>query len=164
MWHILAFWTNLALLQLLPFFHPVHLSMVEITQDKQSRQIEMSVTLFMDDFGKAIKYPQYEKQIQQGKMSAETLMQRYLQEKIQLRINGKPTTFNIRSTENNLNAVTCYLNLKPAIQDIRQLYIEDKVLLELFDDQRNMVQIQLNGQPAGAVQLDKKKTAVSLDF
>lgn len=163
MWH-LTYWTHLLLLHFLPFAHPVHLSMLEITQDKQSRQVEMAVTLFMDDFGQAIKYSQYEKQISQGKIQVETLMQRYLQEKIQLRLNETTTTFRIRRTENNLNAVTCYLDLKPATQELKHLYIDSKVLLELFDDQRNMVQVELNGRAAGAVQLDKKKTSVSLTF
>ena len=122
----------------LPEVHPVHLSVMEIYRDEKTRQIGMSVTLFMDDFGEAIHYQTYEKQIQQGKIKA---------------------GFRIQRVENTMGAITCYLRLEPERADVRTIAIDNQIFLELFDDQRNMVQIQIPGKKSGMLSLDKKKTS-----
>ncbi len=152
------------LLHAIPDIHPVHLTVTELYTEKKSGNVDLSTTLFMDDFAKAIHYSNYEKQIQEGKVKPEALMERYLQAKLRLRINNKEVSFTVRRTENNMDAVTCYLTLKPNIKEVHQLYIENKLLIELFDDQRNMVQVQLEDKPAGVVQFDKKKTTTTLNL
>lgn len=139
--------------------HPVHLSVMEIYRDEKTRQIGMSVTLFMDDFGEAIHYQSYEKQIQQGKIKAETLMERYLQQKLTVKMDGERAGFRIQRVENAMGAITCYLRLEPERADVRTIAIDNQIFLELFDDQRNMVQIQIPGKKSGMLSLDKKKTS-----
>ena len=148
---------------LLPL-HPIHLSVTEIYENEKSGRIELSTTLFMDDFARAIRYESYEKQIQQGKIRPEDLMLRYLKEKLRMQVNGQPATFRLLRTENNMDAVTCYLGVEPGVKSVQKLYIENRIFLELFDDQRNMVQIELGGNPAGAVQFDHKKTVAAIDL
>lgn len=142
-----------------PEIHPVHLSVMEIYRDEKTRQIGMSVTLFMDDFGEAIHYQSYEKQIQQGKIKAEALMERYLQQKLTVKMDGERAEFRIMRTENSMGAITCYLRLQPERADVRTIAIDNQIFLELFDDQRNMVQIQIPGKKSGMLSLDKKKTS-----
>ncbi|MBK6949103.1 MAG: hypothetical protein IPH16_14525 [Haliscomenobacter sp.] len=142
-----------------PEVHPVHLSVMEIYRDEKTRQIGMSVTLFMDDFGDAIHYQTYEKQIQQGKIKPESLMERYLQQKLTIKMDGERVAFRIQRTENSMGAITCYLRLEPERADVRTIAVENQIFLELFDDQRNMVQIQIPGKKSGMLSLDRKKTS-----
>lgn len=144
--------------------HPIHLSVTEFFQEKGSTNLGMSITLFMDDLGEAINYKAYEKQIRQGKMKPEALMERYLKEKLTVHINGQQVGFSLDRTETNMDAVTCYLRLQPQIRDVQHIRIENRVMLELFDDQRNMIQIQLPGKKSGMISLDKKKISGATDL
>ena len=144
--------------------HPIHLSMTEFFQGKEGQPVEMSVTLFMDDFASAIQYKNYEKQIQQGKLKPETLMERYLKEKLTVQVNNKAVDFMLERTETNMDAITCYFRFKPQVSDVRHIRIESKIFLELFDDQRNMVQIQIPGKKNGMISLDRKTTSGSADL
>ncbi|MEY4133717.1 MAG: DUF6702 family protein [Saprospiraceae bacterium] len=137
--------------------HPIHLSMTEFFQEKENTSVGMSVTLFMDDFAKAINYQAYVQQIQQGKLKPETLMERYLKKKLSVQVNGKTVDFYLDRTETNMDAVTCYFRLKPQVSSVNSIQIESLIFLELFDDQRNMVQIQLPGKKTGMIALDGKK-------
>jgi hypothetical protein len=158
--HIPVFLLFCALLPL----HPIHLSVTEIYENKKSGRMELSATLFMDDFARAIHYENYEKQIRQGKVKPEDLMLRYLREKLRIQVNGQPAAFRLLRTENNMDAVTCYLGVEPAVKSVQRLYIENRIFLELFDDQRNMVQIDLGENRSGAVQFDHKKTSAAIDL
>jgi hypothetical protein len=148
---------------LLPL-HPIHLSVTEVYENEKSGRIEISTTLFMDDFARAIHYESYEKQIQQGKIRPEDLMLRYIKEKLRIQVNGQPASFRLLRTENNMDAVTCYLGIEPGVKSVQKLYIENRIFLELFDDQRNLVQIALGENQSGAVQFDHKKTAAAIDL
>ena len=136
--------------------HPIHLSMTEFFQGKEGQPVEMSVTLFMDDFAAAIQYKNHEKQIQQGKLKPETLMERYLKEKLTVQVNNKAVDFTLERTETNMDAITCYFRFKPQVSEVRHIRIESRIFLELFDDQRNMVQIQIPGKKNGMLSLDRK--------
>lgn len=144
--------------------HPIHLSMTEFFQGKEGQPMEMSVTLFMDDFATAINYKAHEKQVQQGKLKPETLMERYLKEKLSVQINDKAVDFALERTESNMNAVTCYFRFRPQVSEVHHIRIESKIFLELFDDQRNMVQIQIPGKKNGMIALDRKTTSGSAEL
>jgi len=144
--------------------HPIHLSVTEFFQEKGDESVGMSVTLFMDDFAEAINYRAHEKQVQQGKLKPETLMERYLKEKLSIQVNGKAIEFYLERTETNMDAVTCYFRLKPQVSEVNSIKIESHIFLELFDDQRNMVQIQLPGKKTGMIALDRKKVSGSADL
>jgi len=160
----LLFNSILAIYSTFFFAHPIHLSMTEFFQEKEGQTMGMSVTLFMDDFAAAIHYPKYEKQIQQGKLKPETLMERYLKEKLSVQINQKPVEFSLHRTESNMNAITCYFRFKPQVSEVNSIRIESRIFLELFDDQRNMVQIQLPGKKNGMIALDRKTISGTADL
>lgn len=151
-----ALWLNMP--------HPIHLSVAEIYQNKDTRKLELSITLFMDDFSKAVNYASYEKQIRQGKIKPEDLMIRYLREKLELKLNGQAVAFELLRTESAMDAVTCYLQLKPQVAEVHKIEVRNQVFLELFDDQRNMVQVRLPGEKGGAMLLNKEKPSASAAF
>ena len=55
-----------------------------------------------------------------------------------------------------MDAITCYFRFKPQVSEVRHIRIESRIFLELFDDQRNMVQIQIPGKKNGMISLDRK--------
>ncbi|AEE50316.1 DUF6702 family protein [Haliscomenobacter hydrossis] len=138
--------------------HPIHLTVMEIYRAENSKNLECSVTLFSDDFARAIQYETYAPQIQGGKLKVEDLMLKYLRSKLQMKINGKSTAYTLLRTENTPETITCYLKLSLPAAETQKIEIVSKLMLELFNDQRNLVQIRIPGKKEGAISLDKTKT------
>ncbi|HOY15665.1 MAG TPA: hypothetical protein PLC89_00165 [Haliscomenobacter sp.] len=138
--------------------HPIHLTVMEIYRAENSKNLECSVTLFSDDFARAIQYETYAPQIQNGKLKVEDLMLKYLRSKLQMKINGKNAAYTLVRTENNPETITCYLKLALSAAETQKIEIVSKLMLELFNDQRNLVQIRIPGKKEGAISLDKTKT------
>lgn len=139
--------------------HPIHLTVMEIYATEKSKNLECSVTLFSDDFARAIQYETYAPQIQSGKLKADDLILKYLRSKLQLKINGKSGSFSLQRTENTHETITCYLKLNAVAAETQKIEIASKLMLELFNDQRNLVQIRIPGKKEGALSLDKSKTS-----
>lgn len=138
--------------------HPIHLTVMEIYGAEKSKNLECSVTLFTDDFAKAIQYEANAPLVQSGKLKVEDLMMKYLRSKLQLKVNGKSSSFSLKKTENTPETVTCYLELKVPAAETQKIEISSKLMLELYNDQRNLVQIRIPGKKEGALSLDKSKT------
>lgn len=142
--------------------HPIHLSVTEIYPD-DAGMVAVSITFFMDDFGNAIHYDQYRDQLNSGEITVDDLIMTYLQEKTRIEVNGEPVQYRLLRKESNFPALTCYLKVSPDITDIQSLTVENTMMLELFDDQRNMVHVKLP-QKKGSMILDKKKPRASTTF
>jgi hypothetical protein len=139
--------------------HPIHLTVMEIYGTDKSKNLECSVTFFSDDFARAIQYETYAPQIQSGKLKADDLIIKYLRSKLQLKINGKSGNFSLLRTENTHETITCYLKFNAVAAETQKIEIVSKLMLELFNDQRNLVQIRIPGKKEGALSLDKSKTS-----
>jgi len=142
--------------------HPIHLSVTEIYPSEVGG-VEMSITFFMDDFGDAVKYEQYRDQINRGELSVDDLIMRYLMEKTSLELNGKKVDYQLVRKETNFPALTCYLKVSPEITELKSISVENSMMLELYDDQRNMVHVKIP-KKEGSLILDKKKTRASATF
>lgn len=139
--------------------HPIHLTVMEISGAEKSKDLECSVTFFADDFARAIQYETYAPQVQSGKIKTDDLIIKYLRSKLQLKVNGKSSNFNLQRTENTHETITCYLKLNAVAAETQKIEISSKLMLELFNDQRNLVQIRIPGKKEGALSLDKSKTS-----
>lgn len=146
------------LFSLLALPHPIHLTVTEFYSTDKTKNLECSVTLFADDFARAIQYEIYAAQVQSGKLKVEDLMLKYLRSKIQLKINGKNSSFSLQRSENTPETITCYLKINIPATEIQKIEIDSKLMLEMFNDQRNLVQIRIPGKKEGALNLDKSKT------
>ncbi|MEM6377634.1 MAG: DUF6702 family protein [Bacteroidota bacterium] len=138
-------------------FHPIHLSVTEVSAEDAQSELNFSITFFMDDFGVAAKYPKYADAINTGKMTVDELILQHLQKHLKVKVNGKALKYKIKRKESNFPSVTCYLDLQKLPKELSTLEIENTLLLELFDDQKNMVHIRIPGKKQGSMILDHKK-------
>ena len=144
--------------------HPIHLSVLEFYEEKNSSDLGFSITFFMDDFGTAAGYDKHAHAINSGKMSVDDLIMDYLKQHLKIKVNGKKTKYQIREKESNFPAVTCYMELKIPAQQLSTLEIENTILLELFDDQKNMVHLRVEGKKQGSLILNHKKKNGLVEF
>jgi len=96
-------------------------------------------------------------------LSVDDLIMRYLMEKTSLELNGKKVDYQLVRKETNFPALTCYLKVSPEITELKSISVENSMMLELYDDQRNMVHVKIP-KKEGSLILDKKKTRASATF
>ncbi len=144
--------------------HPIHLTVTEVYRIEASEDLAFSITFFMDDFGAAADYNAYVDKINRGKMTVDDFILQHLEEKLKIKVNGKTMKYAIQETESNFPAVTCYMQFKSPPKEVQSFEIENTLLLEHFDDQKNMVHLRIAGKKEGSMILNKKKKRAAVSF
>ncbi|NNE25679.1 MAG: hypothetical protein HKN09_02440 [Saprospiraceae bacterium] len=148
--------------------HDFHLSKTDIHFKSDQQAIQFTVHMFIDDFEKAIetrdsvllKLFTEKESPQSDSLSAE-----YLTDKLKIRIDGEiyyPEFLGMELSD-DMAAIWCYMELLN-ISNLDELSISNKLLLELFGDQKNIVNIKVDNKVKEFVIMDQKtfKKAVRL--
>ncbi|MDB4402003.1 peptidase E [Algibacter sp.] len=128
--------------------HKYYISVTQINYVKEKESVQITSRLFIDDFENALKTNYDENIILAEKDEAkiiDTYMQRYLQDKIKLRINNKAVTFNFIGKEYEGDIVRCYLEVEH-VKSIESFLITNSVLFDLQKDQQNIVKTNINSK------------------
>ena len=126
--------------------HKYYISVTQINYVKEKESVQITSRLFIDDFENALKTNYDENILLAEKDEAkiiDTYMQRYLQDKIKLRINNKAVTFNFIGKEYEGDIVRCYLEVEH-VKSIESFSITNSVLFDLQQDQQNIVKTNIN--------------------
>jgi hypothetical protein len=60
-------------------------------------------------------------------------------------VNGKPTKFTYLGKEAELDATWCFVEVKD-VKKVQTIEVQNTLLLEAFDDQTNMINLNINGR------------------
>ena len=144
---------HLSLLFLVPLlaFTAVHKYYVSVTQidflpEKQAVQITSRI--FIDDFEKLLR-TRYDEKITLATKNelptTDNYIEKYLNEKLKLKINNKDVTMTFLGKEYDTDIVKCYLEIEN-IKTIKTIEISNKVLFDIFSDQQNIIKTKINSQ------------------
>ena len=128
--------------------HEFHLSLTEIRHNSESRSIEVSIKLFTDDLLVALEQagaPKMELGTENEPPEANELIESYLKAHFKLMVNGKPTKFTYLGKEAELDATWCFVEVKD-VKKVQTIEVQNTLLLEAFDDQTNMINLNINGR------------------
>lgn len=133
-----------------PAAHDFHISRVQVEYAQAEREWQISFHIFIDDLEAALRAkgaPALHLGTQKEAAEADTYIQNYLRRHFQLAADGKPLAWQWVGKEmsEDLSAFWIYLHVPDATAP-KQLRIHNKILLELFDDQQNMVQVAHTGR------------------
>ncbi|MFM8806418.1 MAG: DUF6702 family protein [Sphingomonadales bacterium] len=137
--------------------HPFHVSVTDIRHNVADRTLEVQCKLFTDDFESALKKVYHQKaDLIDPSMHTlmDTLVSRYVQASLQLRINEKPVVMQYLGFEHEREASYVYLEVANVVGPIRTMDCSAKLLYELFTDQVNIFHVAT----------DKAKKSVKLDY
>lgn len=125
--------------------HDIHLSKSEVNYDSKSRSVQVSISLFLDDFELALK----ERGFDNVKLfstfeveNADELIEDYLSDKLKFSQNNEEimTTYLGREISEDLSAVWCYIEVENVPQD-QILTVTNEVFMEIYDDQKHVMVI-----------------------
>lgn len=134
-------------LSLVAVWHPFHVSVTDIEHDTQSKSVQVSQRIFIDDLEKGLKafhklesVDTYEPK---DPVVLDSLIGAYLKEKVFIRINEQDYEFNFLGSEVEGDARWCYYEIG-GIESVASAEITNATLMEQFDDQQNIVHFKAN--------------------
>ena len=128
--------------------HEFHISKCVIECNEEAKAIQVSLHIFIDDLEEALRQQGADKLFictEKESEKAEKYMNRYLQRHFVLIVNGEQVEYEFIGKEisKDLAAVWCYLEFKD-ITEIKSIELKNDLLMEVFDDQRNIISLSAN--------------------
>jgi len=146
--------------------HPFHVTVTEVHQNSTARTLEVQCKFFTDDFESTLKKVYNQKaDLVDAKLhrSMDSLVNRYVQSHLQLRLNGRPVALQYLGFEQEREATYVYLEAEDVTTSIRTLEASCRFLYETFSDQVNIFHVSTdNGKKSS--KLDHPVTDIRLDF
>jgi hypothetical protein len=148
------------------WLHPVHVSVTNLDLDPVGGKVELSVKIFADDFQDLIMN-KYGVQLnivgQEDPGEKISAVNEYIQESLQLAFNEKETAI-LQFVESKLNEGAIWLFYRYEHPGkIRKVDILNRVMLEKFSDQTNLMIISYDEKQNG-YRLDNKNTELSFNI
>ncbi|MFD2823023.1 DUF6702 family protein [Lacinutrix iliipiscaria] len=128
--------------------HKYYVSVTKIEYVKEKESVQIISRIFIDDFEKLLR-ERYDENITlstKNELSTiDSYIERYLTEKLKIDINDKPSNFNYLGKEYEDDIIFCYLEIEN-VKAINTFQVSNKILLDLFKEQENIVRTNINGK------------------
>ncbi len=149
---------RLLILFIVPFFafvaiHKYYISVTQIDYLQNKQSVQITTRIFIDDLEKLLRERYDETITLTGKNepnTADLYIERYLNEKIKIKINNKETSLSFIGKEYDVDLVKCYLEIE-GIKKIESFEISNEVLFDLFSDQQNIIKTKINSQQKSVI-------------
>jgi hypothetical protein len=145
--------------------HKFHLSNTKIIFNKDEKSLQVTMRCFVDDIENAIDNKNniiLELGNDRMLKNADTYLKTYLLDNFKITINNKDKSVRYLGNEVEKDIIFFYLEVD-SIPQIINLQLENKILLNTFDDQQNVVRLEINGQKKTTV-LKKDNFTVAYQF
>lgn len=137
------------ILPLFVAFHPFHVSVCDIEHDAETKALQISQRIFMDDlevglieFHKLDKIDTYKPK---DPARLDSLMDSYIKSKLFISVDGKSVDFKYLGSELEGDARWAYLEVE-GVASLKEAEVSNLILVEAFDDQENIVHFKANGK------------------
>lgn len=124
--------------------HDIHVSVTDIDISK-SGDIDVTVKVFLDDLMNSLGL-EPGAELPDDYSSSDELIKKFMEDNISLVLNGgEPIALALEDTTPSMPAV--WINMSGKFtEQVDAIKLENKILVELFEDQSNMVNIEVEGK------------------
>ncbi len=128
--------------------HDYYVSVTEIGYSEKDKSIQIISQIFIDDFETLLR-KRYDETITLAEADepeiVETYMERYLSDKLRLKVNGDPVEFSFIGKEYKDDITYCYLEIED-ISNIKSVEVTNRSLFDVLSEQQNIVRLKLLGK------------------
>ena len=128
--------------------HKYYVSITEIEYVKEKKAVQIITRLFIDDFQRLLR-ERYDDKITLDEGDDETqtdiLIKKYIQSRLKVSINSEEKALVFIGKEYDDDIVYFYYEVEN-ISEVKTMKIENKVLFDIFDEQKNVVRTNVNGK------------------
>ena len=140
-------------LLILPLFafttaHKYYVSVTQIDYVKEKQTIQITSRIFIDDFERLLQ-ERYDEAIilNTGKdeKQIDLYIERYMKSKLLINVNNQPVKFTFLGKEYEDDIIHCYMEIEN-VGEIKSFEVENKVLFDMFEEQKNIVRTFINSK------------------
>lgn len=145
--------------------HKFYVSITKIEYVKEKSSLQIITKIFIDDIEDALQQrfdPSISLDTKKETEAADEDLKKYILQKINIKVNGKPVQLNYIGKEYDTDMVVAYIEVKN-VKDIKTIEIENKVLMDLFPEQQNIIHLKTPKNRRSLI-LDKDEPKGKLDF
>ncbi len=129
--------------------HDIHVSLCELRWNEESGAFEVSVKIFIDDLERALGMegaPGLFIGAPKESKEANEYIASYLRKHLTIDIDGTRLIpdFLGKEVSDDFLAVWCYIEFPAKLSHSKKCSLSNDILLELYDDQRNIMDIRMN--------------------
>ncbi|MCF6349666.1 MAG: hypothetical protein L3J23_01375 [Flavobacteriaceae bacterium] len=128
--------------------HKYHLSLTKIVFNVKSNSLQITMHCFIDDIESVINKTENvtcELATKREVKNIDSLLQKYVLSNFILKVNQKKQLLKYIGKEYEKDLIYFYLETD-SVPKINFLEVQNKILLNTFDDQQNIIKINLNSQ------------------
>lgn len=167
-WLILIFTSGIAFSNNLAPDHDFHASKCIVEYSASDQALQISMHLFIDDLEEALRRLGADKLYictDREDPKAEIHLFKYLQQHFKLMVDEKNYDYEFVGKEisEDLQAVWCYLEIT-GLSSVSSLTITNDILMEVFDDQKNIMNITGPNKKRGFFLFQKGQSTNSVKF
>jgi hypothetical protein len=141
---------------ILLLLHPFFVSVTEINHNAKEKTLEISVRVFTDDFENTLRMfaPNQKVDLMTPPAggSMDSLVKKYIQQKINLEVNGQKRSMQYIGFERVEESIWAYFEIT-GVADLKQLKISNPILYEYKKEQINMIHV-IKGENRQSRKLD----------
>ncbi len=125
--------------------HPFYISVTEIRSDSKQQTLNISCRMFTDDLQSALfKKYQFQAELSKKDGTADVFLQKYIAERLQIIVAGKPVHFQLVGYEIEEEATWCYLEAS-SFPGTGPAEVHNRLLYDYLPEQTNLVHFYRDG-------------------
>jgi len=145
--------------------HKFYVSITTIEYAPKEQTLQLISKIFLDDLEAALETRYGRKFSFNSTKETDTdgeILKDYVFQKLSINVNGKPATFNYIGKKYDIDVVKVYIEI-PNISALHSIEVENKVLLDMFDEQQNIIHVKNNDTRRSLI-LEKENPKGLLNF
>lgn len=128
--------------------HKFYVSVTEIEYNNKTKSLQIISRVFIDDLEKLLQKRYDASLVLTGKNDNEKVdnyLKKYLDQKIEIRVDGKPYKLNYIGKEYKNDLLLIYIEI-PDVPEFKEIRIKNAVLTDMFSEQKNLVHVEYKGE------------------
>ncbi|NNE30944.1 MAG: peptidase E [Winogradskyella sp.] len=125
--------------------HEYYVSVTKIEYAQEQNSLQIISQIFIDDFETLLR-KRYDENItldsNKESQLIEDYMNRYLQNKLKIRVNGAAVKFKFIGKEYKEDITYCYLEIEN-VNDLNSIEVTNRILFDILPEQQNIVRLKM---------------------
>jgi len=142
--------------------HKYYVSVTEISYNQKTEQLEVSLKVFNDDWQNALDH-RLGQPVNLGSKNEypklDSLVSTYLFDSFSIKVNGEKKKLYLIGSEIEGEATWIYMYIDD-VKNVESIEVQNKLLTEMFDEQRNVVQLTFGKINRSALLTKSRSTKV----
>ncbi|MEP1489758.1 MAG: DUF6702 family protein [Algibacter sp.] len=142
--------------------HKYYISVTQIEYIEEKKSVQITSRIFIDDFESLLRERYDDSLTLAENTESETIniyIERYLKEKIKIRINESDVNFMFIGKEYDGDIMRCYLEVVD-VETINSIEIKNQVLFDLYTEQQNLIKLKVNSKQKSYILSPQNDTAL----